>query len=45
MSDPAAEFRAMYLAFCEECERLGLKRPTPEEWVARLDELIRAASE
>ena len=41
MTDLAAEFRAMYLAHCEDCERAGLPMPTPEEWVDLLDDELR----
>ena len=41
MTDLAAEFRAMYLAHCEDCERAGLPMPTPEEWVDLVDGELR----
>jgi len=40
VTDPAAEFRIMYLAMCDACVRAGIPAPTPDEWVDRLDEMI-----
>lgn len=40
MPDPAAEFRALYLAHCEACRQAGIPEPTPEEWVQRIDEYV-----
>lgn len=45
MTDPASQFRAMYLQHCEACARAGVPAPTPEEWVELLDERIREAGE
>ena len=35
--DPAAEFRAMFVAHCEACERAGSPVPTVDEWVEIVD--------
>jgi len=40
MTDPAAEFHAMYLAFCADCRRAGLPVPTADEWLDALDDHI-----
>jgi hypothetical protein len=44
MTDRAVELHAMYLAHCKNCERAGVAAPSPEEWVALLDEHLYDAS-
>lgn len=39
--DIPALIRAMYVAHCAECERAGVRAPTPEEWTDLVDAELR----